>query len=239
MNTPLNIEPTFQTLDALMRQSTEAALQSDKLADKCRIAAEKAVDEAISAAFSYGSPFRKMVEEAVKAALPIVRVDELNHFTHCVKTVVQTRLVHMADEVAKRQMDVVLEAILPDATVITMKEFHEAYIDKIREAHSVEDCDCYNAEDEPDHTWTIEKSKTIDTYWDLTISAKSNAGRYDSDTTVLRFNSGKEPGFHKCWHARAGNREELVNSLFVGVLHGFDAMLFRLYSGTTELQADI
>lgn len=41
------MEPTYQTLDTLMRQSTEAALQSDKLVEKCKVAAEKAVDEAI------------------------------------------------------------------------------------------------------------------------------------------------------------------------------------------------
>lgn len=180
-----------------------------------------------------------MVEEAVKAALPIVHVDDLSHFTHCVRTVVQERLVHMADEVAKRQMNIVLEAIVPDATIITMEEFHKEYIDKIREDNSSDDCDCFDGEDEPEHTWNVEKSKTSDTYWDLTIAPKSHIGRYDSESIVLRFNEGKEPGLHSCWHARAGNRDELGKSLFLGVLHGFDAMMFRLYSGTSELKADI
>lgn len=227
------------TLDDLMRQAVENALSSEALAEKCKVAAVKAIDEAISSAFSYSSPFRKMIEETVKASLPIVKPDELSVFTHCVKTVVQERLVNMADAVAKRQMDEVLAAILPDATVITLKQFQDAYVDRLRNEHSRADCDCFDSDYDPEYSWKIERSKNNDGYWDLIIAPTEGAGRYDKDTMTLRFNSAGDPDFHKCWHANVGKNDELSSSLFVGALYGFDAMLFRLYSGTAKLQAKI
>ncbi len=239
MNTQLNTEPTYQTLDSLMRQSITDALQADRLLVTCRNAAEKAIDQAISDAFNYSSPFLKMIKQAVAQSLPIVDVDELAVFTDAVRQVVQKRLANMADETARRQMDIVLEKLLPDATVITMKDFHEAYIAKVRDKHSIDNCECVDSDHEPEHTWTIKKSKNVDGYWDLNIADSEDADRYGKNSISLRFNSGGEPDLHKCWYARVGTSDQLAGSIFCGPLYGFDAMLFRLYTGTAKLHAEI
>ncbi len=71
------------------------------------------------------------------------------------------------------------------------------------------------------------------------MSPEEDASRYSAkDVVTLRFRplEGTE-GLHECWHASVGRDDKLVGSIFAGPMYGFDAMVFRLATGTAKLKA--
>lgn len=226
------------TLDEMMKDAIKAALSAEDLHKKCQKAAEAAVAQAIESAFSRSSPFVEMVTKAVKDALPIVRPDELGEFAHAVRIVVQNRLLNLASETARQQMDMVLEKLLPDSRVITIEELREAFVDKVRNKQSISDCECHDSDYEPEITWRTEFSGSVDGWFDLIISDEADASRYSGkDTISLRMKpSSEDKDLQECWYFSVGRSENLSTAkLFMGPLYGFDAMAFRLAVGTAKL----
>ena len=46
----------------------------------------------------------------------------------------------------------------------------------------------------------------------------------------------ESPDLHECWNASVGRTDMQLSSLFMGPLFGFDAMVFRLATGTARLK---
>lgn len=230
--------PSSCTLDDMMKDAIKAALSAEDLHEKCQKAAERAISEAIDAAFSRRGPFVEMVTNAVKDALPVVRPDDMSQFAHSVRLVVQKRLLNLASETAQQQMDMVLKKLVPDSTVITIDELREAFIEKVRNKHSISECECHDSDYEPEITWRTEFSESVDGWFDLIISDEADASRYSGkDTISLRMKpSVEDKDLQECWHFSVGRSENLSTAkLFMGPLYGFDAMAFRLAVGTARL----
>lgn len=227
------------SLDGLIQDSIRNSLNSEKLAKKVQDAADKAVSDAIESAFGYGSPFRKGVEAAIKQVLPIVDATDLAQFATATREVLQRRLANLASETAKEHLGELLDALCPEKPVITMAELRSEYIEKLREdASSSDHCHCEDIEDDDlEFTWEVERSGSgiTGTYWDLVIAPKPDSYRYDKSTVMLRFRD-KEDGLSECWSVAVGKEAEAIKSIFSGPLRGFDAMVFRLATGTAKLQ---
>lgn len=226
------------TLDDLIADSIRNALNSDAIKQRVEAAADKAIGEAISNAFGYSSPFRKGVEESIKAVLPVIEARDVASFAVAARELIMRRLDTLASETAKAHLEEVITQILPDAPVISMKEFEEAFVEKIMRESS-DGCDCHGEEYEPPYTWEIEKSSTAG-YWDLVYSAKEDARRYDSTTGTMRFRESREnPGLQECWMVSDTEMPKGANGripMFTGPLYGFDLMVWRLGTGTAKLR---
>lgn len=227
-----------QSLDGLVKEAIENAIQSDSLRGKVQQAADKAISEAIEQAFGYSSEFRRGITESVKSILPIVSAQELSVFAHATREVIQRRLANLASETSKAYMDKVLKDILPEEPVIDIKDLKEEYLSKLINDASMEDCSCHDASEQMEFGWNIEQSANSEGYWDLWMNPDPDANRYDKNSVALRFKKSDQEGLHQCWMVSLGTNHHEVNikSLFSGPLYGFDAMLFRLATGTALLK---
>lgn len=228
-----------QSLDVLVKNAINNAICSESVVLKVQAAADKAITEAIDSAFGYNSEFRKGITEAIKSALPIVDATDLATFANAVRSVLQQRLANAASDTARVHLNEVLEKLLPEHSVISIDDLKSEYIDKIRDNASTRDhCDCDEEQDDLEITWVVEPSKDSCKYWDLWMSPEEDAHRYGGkDVVILRFRPVEgSVGLHECWHASVGGKDRLVDSLFQGPLYGFDAMVFRLATGTAKLQ---
>jgi len=227
------------SLNDLVAESVEAALKSEAVAEKIKVAAEKAISESITEAFNCRSEFRKNITDTIQEVLPVVNATDLACLANSVRLVIQSRLANLANETARVHIDELLERLIPDNPVITMEELREEFKDSIRESSDV--CDCEDEGHEPEFLWSVVRgSGALGNYWDLVVSKDPEAGRYDRDTITFRFRD-LEPGVAECWHINGNGyskREgQKANSLFVGPLRGFDAMAFRLGTGIAKLKA--
>ncbi len=223
-----------QSLDSLVTSAISDALTSENIAAKVKASAEKAVSESIDAAFGYNSEFRKGIAKAIAEVVPIPKADDLALFANAVREVLQRRLANLASDTAREHLDELLKKILPDSREIAIDELKKAYIDKIKSEASRE-------YDDEEITWKIDKGNH-DKYWDLWMSPEDGASRYSGkDVVALRFRNveGAADDIHECWHASVGGNDKLVGSLFSGPLYGFDAMVFRLATGTAKLKANV
>lgn len=225
------------TLDALVGEAIANALTSESIAKRVQVAAEKAVGEAIDSAFSYGSKFRKGIEESIKQVLPITDADDLAVFGNAVRVLIQRRLATLASETASEHLKGVLDHLFPDGRDVTMKELRKAYIEKLKSEASRSDCSCDEGDYEPEYTWK-EETGSHGKYWDLWMSAEDDASRYSGkDVITLRFRPVDGAiDLHECWNASVGRTDMQLSSLFMGPLFGFDAMVFRLATGTARLR---
>lgn len=218
-----------QTIESLVAESIENVLKSDAISEKIKGAAESAIESAIREAFGHGSRFRKSLREKIDQAIPIVDVDELSWFSNAVMVVIRERLSRLSDETARVHVGKVLDELIPNSSVIELKDLKVRFSEKVKwdamiEAHG--DCD------DMDFLWREEKSEKSD-YWDLLISTDPDAGPFDKETIRMRFRpSSDDHSIHECWHV---NRE-YSGTLFAGPLFGFDAMLFRLATGISKLR---
>jgi histone H3/H4 len=223
------------TIDSLIRESIRNALSSEAIAERVQKAADKAVFESIESVFGYSSAFRKGVSDAIAQALPITRVEDMALFSNAVRELLQKRLANLAHETAAAHLEGVLKSLLPNSTEIGIDELKKAYIDKLKSEASLKDCHC-EEDDDMEFAWNIENSEHRK-YWDLWMSPNESDSRYRGDeVVVLRFKPSETPGLHECWHASVGHNDKLVNSIFSGPLYGFDAMVFRLATGTAKLR---
>lgn len=225
------------TLDALVGEAIANALTSESIAKRVQVAAEKAVGEAIDSAFSYGSKFRKGIEESIKQVLPITDADDLAVFGNAVRVLIQRRLTTLASETAAEHLKGVLDHLFPDGRDVTIKKLREAYVEKLKSEASRSDCSCDEGDYEPEYTWK-EETGDHSKYWDLWMSPEEHASRYSGkDVIALRFRPvGDSPDLHECWNAHVGRTDMQLSSLFMGPLFGFDAMVFRLATGTARLK---
>ena len=225
------------SLDSLITDAISNALASESIAKKVQAAAEKAVAESIDAAFGYNSKFRIGIQEAIKSVLPATTADDLGGFANAVRVVIQQRLVNLASKTAEEHLGSVLDALLPESSVITIDELKSEYLDKLKSDASLSDCTCDEGDDDFEFAWNIEQA-SHGRYWDLWMSPESDASRYSGkDVVALRFRPfGESPDLHECWNASFGRHEIQKNSLFIGSLHGFDAMVFRLATGIAKLR---
>lgn len=226
-----------QSLDTLITEAITNAITSEAIAKRVQAAAEKAVAESIDAAFGYNSDFRKGIQRAISEILPITKVDDLAVFSHAVREVLQRRLCNLASETAAEHLGTVLESLLPDCTVISIDDLKQEYIDKLKESASRHDCSCEEDHGEPEFAWN-EEHGNHDKYWDIWMSPDPDASRYGGkDVVILRFRpiEGSD-GLHECWNASVGGHDSKVGSIFCGPLYGFDAMVFRLATGTAKLK---
>lgn len=226
-----------QSLDTLVSAAITNALNSESIVKRVQVAADKAVAEAIDGAFGYSSKFREGIQKAICDVLPITKADDLSNFAQAVREVLQRRLANLASDTAREHLDTVLESLLPESSVITIDELKVAYIDKLKDKASLGDCSCEEQPDELDISWNIEKGNH-DRYWDLWMSPEEDSTRYGGkDVVTLRFRPlyGTD-GLNECWSASAYGKDQLAGSLFAGPLYGFDAMVFRLATGTAKLK---
>lgn len=237
-----DLAPVPTSLDGLIQDSIRNVLSSDKLVAQVERAAEKAVSEAIESAFSWNSPFRKGINEAVLAVLPVVDVTDIANFANAVQVVIRQRLANLADDTVKTHVEPLLDKLFPNAPLITMAELKEAYIEKVKSnLRDSRECHCDDEDDDeedPEITWEIDygsSGSTIRNYWDLILAPEAETRRYDPKAVALRFKD-LESGLSECWHVSNGGTEQKFGSLFNGPLHGFDAMVFRLATGTAKLQ---
>lgn len=224
-----------QTLDSLIQASITSVMTSESIAKKVYAAADKAVSDSIDAAFGYNSEFRKSIQKAIGEVLPITRTDDLAGFSHAVRTLIQKRLASLASETAAEHVGKIIESLLPEGTTISMEDLKEAYEDKLKSQASFSDCHCEDSDDIA-FAWNIERASTGE-YWDLWLSPEEDASRYDKGVITLRFRPVVgDSSLHECWHASAGGSDMHINSLFIGPLYGFDAMVFRLGTGLAKLK---
>lgn len=241
--------PRPQTLDSLVQSAIRDALRAESLTDHVKKAADKAVREAVDGAFGYNSEFAKGLKETVKQVLPTTSADDLAEFSHAVRELIRRRLTNLASDTAKTHLDEVLSKILPDDPVITLDDLKVAYKKKLQEQISRNDlCHCEEVDEEYlDFTWHVDTGNDSDVltsrYWDLWMSPEPGASRYGGkDVITLRFKSPfdqKDSDLFECWDASVGSNEKLIGSLFTGPLYGFDAMVFRLRTGTAKLKAAV
>lgn len=227
------------SLNDLVAESVEAALRSEAVAEKIKTAAEKAISESITEAFNYRSEFRKNITDTIQQVLPVVNATDLACFANSVRLVIQSRLANLANETARVHIDELLERLLPDNPVITMKELREEFKESIRDSSDA--CDCEGEGYEPEFLWSVirDSGSLLGNYWDLVVSKDPEAGRYDNNSITFRFRD-LESGLAECWHINGdgySHREgQKANSLFAGPLRGFDAMAFRLGTGIAKLK---
>lgn len=225
-----------QSLDTLVSEAITNAINSDAIAKKVQAAAEKAIAETIDAAFGYNSMFRDGIKKAIGQVLPIANADDVAVFGNAVREILQQRLTRLASETAEAHLAKVIDDLLPESPVVTLKDLKEAYVDKLKEEATRHDCHCDESGDDPDFTWQIDQG-SHDKYWDLWMSPEPYASRYGGkDLITLRFRPVGDSDLHQCWHASLGGHDCKVGSLFSGPLYGFDAMVFRLATGIAKLQ---
>lgn len=230
-----------QSLDSLVKAAINDAITSENIAARVKASAEKAIAESIDAAFGYNSDFRKGISKAIAEVIPIAKTDDLAVFANAVREVLQRRLANLAADTAREHLDSVLEKLLPESGIITIDELKKAYIEKIKSEESSSDCSCEEYDGDPDITWQVDKG-SHDKYWDLWMSPEEDASRFGGkDVIALRFRNVDNcpEDIHECWNATAGGSDKLVGSLFAGPLYGFDAMVFRLATGTAKLRAKV
>lgn len=227
-----------QTLDSLVKQSIERAITSDAIKERVQAATDKAVSESIDSVFSYNSDFRNGIKKAIAAALPTVDVTDLACLSHSVRHLIQKRLATLASETAAEHVGKVLGDLLPEGNVIAIKQLKEAYEEKLRGLAIDEECYC-EIRNELVYSWNIERSSLgSGGYFDLWMSPHEDASRYGGkDVVTLRFKPVGD-GLYECWNANAGYGDVGVNSLFVGPLYGFDAMVFRLGTRLAKLSME-
>lgn len=220
------------TLDDLVKDGIAKAMTSEAMQQKIQAAAEEAITAAMKEAFGWNSDFRKSVGAAVTAVLPMADKDDLATFADAVRTVLQTRLALLGHVTAQKHVGEVLDTIISDERIITLSDLETAYRDKVV-SHSACHCD-----GDPEFLWeteTSENDELLGRYWYLLASEDPAAGPYDNKTLRLGFACDHESKLSKCFVAHLGKHSELVSSLFVGPLYGFDAMVFRLRSGLAQL----
>lgn len=230
-----------QSLDSLVKAAISDAITSDNIAARVKASSEKAIAESIDAAFGYNSDFRKGISKAIAEVIPIAKADDLAVFANAVREVLQRRLANLAADTAREHLDSVLEKLLPESGIITIDELKKAYIEKIKSEESSSDCSCEEYDGDPDITWQIDKG-SHGKYWDLWMSPEEDASRFGGkDVIALRFRNVDNcpEDIHECWNATVGGSDKLVGSLFAGPLYGFDAMVFRLATGTAKLKAKV
>lgn len=229
------VEASPLTLDQLITQGIQNALQSPTLITAVKVHAEKAVNDAVQSAFGYSSPFREGLTQAVKAALPTVDMDDMASFAVAVRELLQRRFGQMADVTAKANLDHMLNEILPVKTELSYEELRDAFRKKVRKESGYE-CSCEDLDSE--YTWDEGESGSCEGYWDLTCALKPGVSRYsDKGVVNLRFRLMKDTrDLHECWAASVGQNAIGVSSLFSGPLYGFDAMVFRLATGHSRLR---
>lgn len=225
-----------QTLDSLVKQSIERAITSDAIKERVQAATDRAVSESIDSVFSYNSDFRNGIKKAIAAALPTVDVTDLACLSHSVRHLVQKRLATLASETAAEHVEKVLIDLLPEGNVISIKQLKEAYEEKLRGLAIDDECHCDDKR-ELVYSWNVEHSRSGG-HFDLWVSPHEDASRYGGkDVVTLRFKPA-EDGLYECWNANAGYGDIGVNSLFVGPLYGFDAMVFRLGTRLAKLSME-
>jgi hypothetical protein len=226
------------SLEELIANSVRNALNAEAIQERVQAAATKAVEESIDSAFRYNSEFRKSITTAVETVLPTVDATMLARFAHAAREVIQNRLGNLANETAKAHVDEVLNKILPDSTVITFKDLKEAYQEKIRDQRAIDDCSCVEDEDF-DWLCEIDQSGTVSGYWHVTFGPDEGQ-TYSSDNVRLAFcpkDRDSSNSLYECYNVNGGDPQNFT-SLFVGALYGFDAMVFRLATGTSFLSTE-
>ena len=219
------------TLDALIKQGIQDAINSDALRQAIKTHAEKAVSESISSAFARNSDFRKSIEAAIKQVLPIPDASDLAEFAHATRTVIQRRLSLLADETAQKHLDEVLAKLIPDTPEISLGDLKEAFVEKVKRELGLEDYDdddCYSH-----YEWDISEG-SVDGYWHLEAAFQHDRKKIDMHLSFRELKGS--PGLNECWMCRAGQNDVALTSLFTGPLYGFDAMVFRLRTGTAKLR---
>ncbi len=219
------------TLDAKIKKVMTESLEGDAIGESIEKHCSEAIDSVIRDAFSYSSDFRKALKAKVESVMPVLDETDLAVFVNAVRHVTQSRLVSLADDQAKKVVGEMLDKLLPDGNVITFEEFEKSFREKLNI-----DEDAYEHE-MVDHDYTFEliESETSDGFFDLKCSEDCDAGDYCHGTTSLRFKTG-EDGLLECWYVKMGSVEIPKDSPFVGPLYGFDAMVFRLYTGAARLK---
>jgi hypothetical protein len=233
-NSMTDQEKPLDTLEQLIASAIRKSLNSDKLAEVIQKAAAEAVSDSIKQVFSYNSEFRKSASAAIQAAMPIVREGDVAFFTHAVNELVKKRLASAAQKTAEENIGPVLDQLLPPSPVISLAEFKEAFVQKLRDQYASDhDCDSDDIDDDEfDYTWEVKQGSGD--YWHLRISYESDEKSYSTKNLNLAFSpynpSAELSGsvLYECYHCYWSDSDVQWSRMFAGPLYGFDCLLFRI-----------
>lgn len=229
-----------QELTALQRLLVEeaakqvAAVNFVELVEK---EVSKCIKHAVTDLFSYSGPVAKQIKEAVLKAGILTDEDDLGKFTVAVRETVKAKLNNAANKAAAQSVGEMLERLLPEQNVISLKELKRLFREKVnRVSDYAEEDDYEDDEDDGDYLWEISSSSSSVGYWDLAANATRREGKYGNDSVFMRFHPcSEQPELDVCWGIRTGEHKHELQAMFAGPLYGFDAAVWRLGSGVAKL----
>ena len=210
-------------LESILATASIEAFQPERIQELMNKHLTKSVDDAISEAFSYRSPFNVMLKEKISQAMP-ADLEDLGRFGDVVlKQVngyIQQYMEGQAQQMLQTQMT---ELLKPFDKEITMSKLAELLRDKFYDGF-------YGDCEERQPTFIIERGNE-EGWFDLYADAKRNTSKYSCELQV-RFKKGI------CWSFEL--KSHLLNhrNKYFSCLFNADALILNLYTRQTKVILD-
>lgn len=214
-------------IEQIVADAVTAALSPDALGPIITANVQNAVKKAIDEQFNYRSPFTKLLEESLQAAMPTT-VDGLNRYADLVnKTVVAIVDQHQQQHIAQAVAEKLEKMLKPLPKVMKLSQLIRKLMPSLKDA--------FGRDDSSHPTIIVERSDDSLTrdYWYLYIDPASNKYKY-SCAFRAKF---KDEGESECW-ALEINGEQVGKTLLLGPCYGADRILTQLYLGGVKVILD-
>ena len=210
-------------LESILATASIEAFQPERIQALMNKHLTKSVDDAISEAFSYRSPFNTMLKEKISQAMP-ADMEDLGRFGDVVlKQVngyIQQYMEGQAQQMLQTQM---AELLKPFDKEITMSKLAELLRDKFYGGF-------YGDCEESSPTIIIQQGKE-EGWFDLYADAKQNTSQYSCELQA-RFKNGL------CWSFELNNQSINSRNKYFSCLFNADALILNLYTRQTKVILD-
>ena len=210
-------------LESILATAAIEALKPERIQELMNKHLTKSVDDAISEAFSYRSPFNVMLKEKISQAMP-ADLKDLGRFGDVVlkqvNSYIQQYMEGQAQQITQARMT---ELLKPFDKEITMSKLAELLRDKFYVGF-------YGDCDEGAPTIIIQRGNE-EGWFDLYADAKQNTSQYSCELKA-RFKQGI------CWDFELKRQCIKATDKYFGCLFNADALILNLYTGQTKVILD-
>ena len=211
-------------LESILATASIEAFQPERIQALMNEHLTKSVDDAISEAFSYRSPFNTMLKEKISQAMP-ADLENLGRFGDVVlkqvNSYIQQYMEGQAQQMLQQQMAELLE---PFNKEITMSKLAELLRDKFYDGF-------YGDCDESAPTIIIDRGNE-DGWFDLYADAKQYTSKYSCELKARFRKNGV------CWSFELKSHPLNNKDKYFSCLFNTDALILNIYTGQTKVILD-
>lgn len=214
----------MKELEVAMQVAFDRMVKAGKLDQIVEAKVQKAVEEVVSDAFSYNSPFRESLKEHLKNNITVdLSSIGLGAYNDFILKVIKAKLDASVFRFAEKQIGETMDKLLKPAPVeIKLSELVEQFKEFV---HNDEDRDggisCH-----------IESSETISGYSTVRLDSKPRVAARDCRYDIALNKNGE------VYRIALPYTGDITKKIFAGPFYRFEQTLFQLYAAKTRLILD-